>query len=362
MGGGAGVPVDRRGDDAAPPRGVDPPPGAPRGRVLPHARRPVAELGEGRRRLRGAPPRRRPPALNAGNWMWHSASCSLPVLPLGLGPSPSRRSTTRTAPTSRRWLPALANFPAKYIYEPWKAPIADQKAAGCIIGKDYFQADRRARRRLEGEHGEDDSRGVRRPRQGGARAGGGASKAAATPTPRENRSRRRPRGGEEDEAGEAEVSENVSRAWHWTTPFGDGGATCVISACFARADGWLRSCCSTAPTVIRPDVPTLRRRRRLAKVDIESLTSPHSHDLSRSISSALRRRRDQVGARRAVRGARRREARRAERFGDARRAAAEEGARLQRDCQPLDEAARARGSAAAVPARSSATRRSTWAS
>ena len=37
----------------------------------------------------------------------------------------------------RRWLPALANFPSKYIYEPWKAPIADQKAAGCIIGKDY---------------------------------------------------------------------------------------------------------------------------------------------------------------------------------------------------------------------------------
>ena len=28
-------------------------------------------------------------------------------------------------------------MPAKFIYEPWKAPIADQKKAGCIIGVDY---------------------------------------------------------------------------------------------------------------------------------------------------------------------------------------------------------------------------------
>ena len=37
----------------------------------------------------------------------------------------------------RRWLPRLANFPAKYIYEPWLAPIADQKKWGCVIGVDY---------------------------------------------------------------------------------------------------------------------------------------------------------------------------------------------------------------------------------
>ena len=37
----------------------------------------------------------------------------------------------------RRYIPKLANFPAKYIYEPWKAPIADQKKAKCIIGVDY---------------------------------------------------------------------------------------------------------------------------------------------------------------------------------------------------------------------------------
>ncbi len=31
----------------------------------------------------------------------------------------------------------LQDFPAKWIYEPWKAPIADQKQANCRIGVDY---------------------------------------------------------------------------------------------------------------------------------------------------------------------------------------------------------------------------------
>lgn len=31
----------------------------------------------------------------------------------------------------------LQDMPAKYIYEPWTAPLSVQQAAGCIIGKDY---------------------------------------------------------------------------------------------------------------------------------------------------------------------------------------------------------------------------------
>ncbi len=31
----------------------------------------------------------------------------------------------------------VQDFPAKWIYEPWKAPIADQKQANCRIGVDY---------------------------------------------------------------------------------------------------------------------------------------------------------------------------------------------------------------------------------
>ena len=37
----------------------------------------------------------------------------------------------------RHFLPVLSKFPKKYIYEPWKAPLAVQKAAGCVIGVDY---------------------------------------------------------------------------------------------------------------------------------------------------------------------------------------------------------------------------------
>lgn len=38
---------------------------------------------------------------------------------------------------SRRYLPVLRNFPAKYIYDPWNAPEEIQKAAKCIIGVHY---------------------------------------------------------------------------------------------------------------------------------------------------------------------------------------------------------------------------------
>ena len=36
----------------------------------------------------------------------------------------------------RRYVPELKNYSDKYIYEPWKAPIADQKKWGCFIKGD----------------------------------------------------------------------------------------------------------------------------------------------------------------------------------------------------------------------------------
>lgn len=38
---------------------------------------------------------------------------------------------------SRRYLPVLRDFPAKFIYDPWNAPEDVQVAAGCVIGVDY---------------------------------------------------------------------------------------------------------------------------------------------------------------------------------------------------------------------------------
>lgn len=37
----------------------------------------------------------------------------------------------------RKYLPALSKYPAKYIYEPWKAPLNVQQDCGCIVGKGY---------------------------------------------------------------------------------------------------------------------------------------------------------------------------------------------------------------------------------
>lgn len=37
----------------------------------------------------------------------------------------------------KKFIPALKDMPSQYIYEPWKAPIAVQKKANCILGKDY---------------------------------------------------------------------------------------------------------------------------------------------------------------------------------------------------------------------------------
>lgn len=37
----------------------------------------------------------------------------------------------------RKYLPELSKYPAKYIYEPWKAPLNVQQDCGCIVGKGY---------------------------------------------------------------------------------------------------------------------------------------------------------------------------------------------------------------------------------
>lgn len=37
----------------------------------------------------------------------------------------------------RRYIPILKDYPNRYIYEPWNAPEAVQKAANCVVGVDY---------------------------------------------------------------------------------------------------------------------------------------------------------------------------------------------------------------------------------
>eukprot|EP00730_Choanoeca_flexa_P018800 TRINITY_DN9160_c0_g3_i2.p1 TRINITY_DN9160_c0_g3~~TRINITY_DN9160_c0_g3_i2.p1 ORF type:complete len:514 (+),score=85.09 TRINITY_DN9160_c0_g3_i2:101-1642(+) len=75
--------------------------------------------------------------INNANWMWLSCSCFFYQFfrvysPIGFG-----KKTDPKGDFIRKHLPQLKKFPAKYIYEPWKAPKSVQEQADCIIGKDY---------------------------------------------------------------------------------------------------------------------------------------------------------------------------------------------------------------------------------
>ena len=77
------------------------------------------------------------PALNRGNWMWLSCSCFFYQYFRCYSPVAFPKKTDPNGDYVRRYLPQLAKFPKKYIYEPWAAPLAVQQSAGCVVGVDY---------------------------------------------------------------------------------------------------------------------------------------------------------------------------------------------------------------------------------
>ncbi|XP_056463579.1 cryptochrome circadian regulator 5 [Gadus chalcogrammus] len=76
-------------------------------------------------------------ALNAGNWLWLSASAFFHQYFRVYSPIAFGKKTDKHGEYIKKYLPVLKKFPVEYIYEPWKAPLSVQKAAGCIVGKDY---------------------------------------------------------------------------------------------------------------------------------------------------------------------------------------------------------------------------------
>mmetsp|Transcript_20103 Transcript_20103/g.44692 ORF Transcript_20103/g.44692 Transcript_20103/m.44692 type:complete len:528 (-) Transcript_20103:69-1652(-) len=76
-------------------------------------------------------------ALNNANWQWLSASNFFYQYYRVYSPVAFGKKTDPNGDYIRMWIPQLANFPAKYIYEPWKAPRTVQEAAHCIVGQDY---------------------------------------------------------------------------------------------------------------------------------------------------------------------------------------------------------------------------------
>lgn len=76
-------------------------------------------------------------SLNAGNWMWLSASAFFHQYFRVYSPIAFGKKTDPNGDYIRKYLPVLKSFPAKYIFEPWLAPESVQKASGCIVGVDY---------------------------------------------------------------------------------------------------------------------------------------------------------------------------------------------------------------------------------
>lgn len=76
-------------------------------------------------------------SINQGNWLWLSASAFFHQYFRVYSPVSFGRKTDPKGAYIRKWVPVLRNFPAKFIYEPWKAPLLAQQAAGCMVGKDY---------------------------------------------------------------------------------------------------------------------------------------------------------------------------------------------------------------------------------
>lgn len=76
------------------------------------------------------------PACNAGNWQWLSCTAFFAQYYRCYSPVAFGQKWDKNGDFIRRWVPELKDFNAKYIYEPWKAPIQDQKKSGVRITGD----------------------------------------------------------------------------------------------------------------------------------------------------------------------------------------------------------------------------------
>ena len=75
-------------------------------------------------------------AWNIGNWQWLSCTAFYAQFYRCYSPIAFPQKWDKEGAFVRKFVPELENFPPKYIYEPWKAPIADQKKWGCVIKGD----------------------------------------------------------------------------------------------------------------------------------------------------------------------------------------------------------------------------------
>jgi len=75
-------------------------------------------------------------ACNIGNWQWLSCTAFYAQFYKCYSPIAFPQKTDKEGAFVRRYVPELKDLPNKYIYEPWKAPLQDQKKAGVVVKGD----------------------------------------------------------------------------------------------------------------------------------------------------------------------------------------------------------------------------------
>jgi cryptochrome len=78
-------------------------------------------------------------ACNTGNWQWLSCTAFFSQFFRCYSPIAFPKKWDKDGEFVRKYVPELKNIPTKYIYEPWKAPIQDQKKAGVLVKGDGSQ-------------------------------------------------------------------------------------------------------------------------------------------------------------------------------------------------------------------------------
>ncbi len=78
------------------------------------------------------------PAANNGGWQW-TAGVGTDAAPYFrvFNPVMQGQKFDPNGDYVRQWVPELAGVAGRVIHEPWQMSAAEQRTAGCIIGKDY---------------------------------------------------------------------------------------------------------------------------------------------------------------------------------------------------------------------------------
>ncbi|KAL8763835.1 MAG: hypothetical protein Q9184_000431 [Pyrenodesmia sp. 2 TL-2023] len=72
-------------------------------------------------------------SCNTGNWQWLSCTAFYSQFYRCYSPVAFPKKWDDEGKFVKHFVPELEKYPKKFIYEPWKAPIKDQKECGCLI-------------------------------------------------------------------------------------------------------------------------------------------------------------------------------------------------------------------------------------